>query len=334
MYPSKRSASVGCRGILLAALLVCLAPPLVFAEHRVALLIGNSQYNDQDLNPAARNLDDLAEALENYGVRSTIQRDLADERQLREANENFADNTPTASTAIVYFAGIATKGKHNGKQALVLVGTDSRKDRGYPLNRLLESLSQRGGSRLNLIILDSPETPEFKHDPPDETLIAFHDLPTLLKNLNGGGEMLAALREGSPFHESTIGSRVTVTGKGNDVISPPDKFVLGTKAGDEWVDRRGAVFVWCPAGRYIKGSPESEPGRFSDETQEALEECLKKLPEADRVLLDRRYVEEDSTLQELAEESGQTANVLYKALGRIRRQLLECINRKLASDAI
>lgn len=71
-----------------------------------------------------------------------------------------------------------------------------------------------------------------------------------------------------------------------------------------------------------------------EQRQKALEACLKKLPEADRVLLDRRYAEQNSTLQELAEESGQTANVLYKALGRIRRQLLECINRKLASDAV
>lgn len=71
-----------------------------------------------------------------------------------------------------------------------------------------------------------------------------------------------------------------------------------------------------------------------EQRQKALEECLKKLPEADRVLLDRRYAEENSTLQELAAETGQTANVLYKALGRIRRQLLECINRTLASDAV
>lgn len=66
----------------------------------------------------------------------------------------------------------------------------------------------------------------------------------------------------------------------------------------------------------------------------ALRQCLEKLPEADRALLDRRYAEREMTIQQLAAESGQTANVLYKALGRIRRQLLQCINEKLASDAV
>lgn len=71
-----------------------------------------------------------------------------------------------------------------------------------------------------------------------------------------------------------------------------------------------------------------------EQRQKALDECLKKLPDADRTLVDRRYADAESTLQELAEEMGQTANVLYKALGRIRRQLLECINSKMASDVV
>jgi RNA polymerase sigma-70 factor (ECF subfamily) len=63
--------------------------------------------------------------------------------------------------------------------------------------------------------------------------------------------------------------------------------------------------------------------------QTALRDCVQKLPEADRRLLDRRYAESGTNIQRLAAETGQTANILYKALARIRRQLLHCINQTL-----
>ena len=65
--------------------------------------------------------------------------------------------------------------------------------------------------------------------------------------------------------------------------------------------------------------------------QAALGECLQKLSADDRSLLDRRY-HHRSTLEQLADDVGCTANVLYKSLGRIRRALHECIERRLAAD--
>lgn len=62
----------------------------------------------------------------------------------------------------------------------------------------------------------------------------------------------------------------------------------------------------------------------------ALQACLDALPEADRALIDERYADTGMTVQRLATETGQTPNVLYKALARIRRQLLLCLDRKLA----
>jgi RNA polymerase sigma-70 factor (ECF subfamily) len=66
---------------------------------------------------------------------------------------------------------------------------------------------------------------------------------------------------------------------------------------------------------------------YTQQVQNALLDCIKKLPETDRLLLNRRYAGPGTTIQRLATETGQTANVLYKALARIRRQLLHCINR-------
>ena len=64
-----------------------------------------------------------------------------------------------------------------------------------------------------------------------------------------------------------------------------------------------------------------------DERSKALDRCMGKLPEDDRRLIERRYFEQAS-VQELADEQ-ISPNMLYKALGRIRRNLLQCIEQTL-----
>ncbi len=55
-----------------------------------------------------------------------------------------------------------------------------------------------------------------------------------------------------------------------------------------------------------------------------LQECVDKLDEADRSLLERRYAEKGS-IRQLARQSGVDAAQLYKRLGRNRQMLLDCI---------
>jgi RNA polymerase sigma-70 factor (ECF subfamily) len=64
---------------------------------------------------------------------------------------------------------------------------------------------------------------------------------------------------------------------------------------------------------------------------EVLESCLEKLSDADRALIRRRY-EPGSSVKELALDIGRSANSLSKSLGRIRRALLECIQRRLPQE--
>ncbi len=78
----------------------------------------------------------------------------------------------------------------------------------------------------------------------------------------------------------------------------------------------------------IERQSEHEPRM--QQRRQALQSCLEKLPHADRLLLDQRYAAPGTTIRQLAAETGETANVLYKVLARIRRQLLDCINRTLA----
>lgn len=63
----------------------------------------------------------------------------------------------------------------------------------------------------------------------------------------------------------------------------------------------------------------------------ALDECLKRLSDHDRYLVREAYAD-DLTKKALAERLGRPANTVYKALNRIRLQLLGCIERRLAAE--
>lgn len=58
--------------------------------------------------------------------------------------------------------------------------------------------------------------------------------------------------------------------------------------------------------------------------RQALDGCLAKLGSADRDLVDKHY-QRHMTVPEIAEATGRNIHTLYKALQRIRRQLLACI---------
>lgn len=58
--------------------------------------------------------------------------------------------------------------------------------------------------------------------------------------------------------------------------------------------------------------------------REVLSECLKKLTQAQRLLISAAY-SDGARLDEYAQRSGRTAMSVYKALHRIRMLLLECV---------
>ena len=62
----------------------------------------------------------------------------------------------------------------------------------------------------------------------------------------------------------------------------------------------------------------------------ALPDCMAKLPQADRELVEQRY-SSDETILDIARRTGRSANTLYKALERIRRTLMKCIE-EVASE--
>ena len=70
-----------------------------------------------------------------------------------------------------------------------------------------------------------------------------------------------------------------------------------------------------------------------EERRNALVACLVKLRDKDRELIQYRYAPGEKGIN-LARRLGRPANSVYQSLGRIRRTLLECINRRLRADSI
>lgn len=79
---------------------------------------------------------------------------------------------------------------------------------------------------------------------------------------------------------------------------------------------------------------QQERDDLSEVRRVALRMCLQKLPEEDRRLIEGRYQGSNETIQDVASATGRTANAIYKELGRIRRVLLECITRMVATEAV
>jgi RNA polymerase sigma-70 factor (ECF subfamily) len=61
-------------------------------------------------------------------------------------------------------------------------------------------------------------------------------------------------------------------------------------------------------------------------------QCLQKLKARDRELIQQRYAPGESG-KHLAGALGRPANSVYQSLGRIRRTLWECIQRRLSAES-
>lgn len=203
----------------------------LLAEHRVALLISNSDYKNQEKD----SLEDIREVrnqLVQIGFRCQIIENVANEYGFRDALESFAAKTPTRSTVLVYYQGRLIDEN--------LLAVDSRGK--YPIKKILEGLSTKGASRHNFIHINAGNKSKYDGEIPLDCGLSFASSSQLFKLLEE-------------------------IGPASTTISPPDKFIAGKNAGDEWVNSMGVIFCWCPPGKYIAGSPDEVTGRYDDEEQ-------------------------------------------------------------------
>jgi RNA polymerase sigma-70 factor (ECF subfamily) len=69
----------------------------------------------------------------------------------------------------------------------------------------------------------------------------------------------------------------------------------------------------------------------TDRRQDALEHCVQKLPEPDRLLIQLRY-HDGSSVPELAGHLQRSAKAIYRALDRVHVALLDCVRRRLQAE--
>ncbi len=65
-----------------------------------------------------------------------------------------------------------------------------------------------------------------------------------------------------------------------------------------------------------------------DDLQELLDQCMDKLPPADRELFEMRYQFEVPP-KNMAEQLGRPLSTVYNSINRIRRALAECVEREM-----
>ncbi len=246
-------------------------PDLTFAEHRVAILIDNRSLESEEGAPPDARWPEFAGVLERYGFRVRRHRGL-DERELSSVLEEFARTTPTRGTALVYFSGPVAQSSDGNDPRIVLSAAGGKRGRGYELQRLIRHLSERGGSSLQIVVVDPTEgVRAIEGAIPQSSVVIVGIDGAPLGTSGNDDDLIATLRRNASFARANLAPGEVLVGRGSTAIAPPDVVPVGQAAGDEWVNSRGMVFCWCPPGRFVRGSPADELGRYSDERRSEVE---------------------------------------------------------------
>src|SRR5262249_19645651 len=64
----------------------------------------------------------------------------------------------------------------------------------------------------------------------------------------------------------------------------------------------------------------------------ALEKCLEDLPPGDRALIRQRY-HHHTSIEDLVQVSGSSRRTLFRNLDRVRRVLMDCVQRRVAAES-
>ena len=95
--------------------------------------------------------------------------------------------------------------------------------------------------------------------------------------------------------------------------------------------RQGFLFPDDVLERISERWDENPAKSASSDRHDALRNCMEKLRDDDRSIIDARYFE-GRQVQEIAESTGRPANSISKSLQRIRQSLLECIEKRTNSN--
>ena len=222
-----QAAGHAVKRMLLIAIVLVATAPTALAEYRYALIINAD--DNSDLGPTI-------EALQQHGFHCT-QADWKSDRDLRSGVSGFMSRTATNSTALILYSGkvsiVESKSKeHRGQKSLGIHWNGGAA--AYPVVDVIHSMNTVGGSSANIVFLDTTDSV----DDPQPTV------PHGFSVLSGHATNLI----------ESLKANGVLTAESSTALSPPEQFVTGGKLGDEWVNRRGMTFRWCPAGSFTDSS--------------------------------------------------------------------------------
>lgn len=239
-----------------------------FANHRVALVIGNSSYEGKAALPTVeKDAETLAKLLTERHFRvTTLSNRTRDEQRL--AINDFIRSTPINGTALIYFGGhsMTVRDSNNVAQSLLLTTEGNRK--AIVLSEVIELAARGSAAKSTIILVDSgkgiPPGFDERRGPvgltaldklPDDLWLGFamerntwSEEPGLMaKRLaeSTDAPLETWLAAASRWKLSTCEPNAIST-SASLAITPPTDLVRGRKAGDEWVSPDGTVFCWCP----------------------------------------------------------------------------------------
>lgn len=249
-------------------LLLCLIAGSAHANHRVALVIGNSQYRGNDAIPTvAKDAETVAKLLKDRNFQVTTALDHTRD-EIRIVINTFIDSAPINGTALIYFSGhsMTVKDNQGVEESLLLTVDGNRK--AIVLGEVVEEVGLYSAAKSTIILIDSgqgiPPGYDGRRGPtglnaldqlPEGVSLHFAITPntwsdqpgSMAKKLAGSktSNLETWLSEASRWQLSTCEPRA-ISRPASRAIAPPGTLLRGKKAGDEWVSPNGTVFCWCP----------------------------------------------------------------------------------------
>lgn len=270
-----KSSSTAVLPLVLVVIAVLMFAAPACANHRVALVIGNSSYKGKDALPTIKQgAETVAKLLRERDFQVTTALDRTRDEQRLVIND-FIKSTPINGTALIYFGGhsMTVRDSQNGAQTLLLTVDGNRK--AIVLSEVVELAGASSAAKSTIILVDSgkgiPPGFDERRGPkglnaldklPDDLWLGFamasntwSEQPGLMaKRLaeSTNSQLETWLNAASRWKLSTCESNA-ISKPASLAITPPTNLVRGRKAGDEWVSPDGTVFCWCLESR-------TEPG--------------------------------------------------------------------------
>ena len=125
-------------------------------EHRIALVIGNSAYQQDRLRNPVNDATDMANALRELGFKVILRTD-ATQRQMKRSLREFRNELRRGGVGMFYYAGHGVQ--YRGRNYLVPVGADIEaesdiEDESVDAN-LVMAYMEEAGTRINIVVLDA-----------------------------------------------------------------------------------------------------------------------------------------------------------------------------------